>query len=1021
MKKIQKIDENLYSRQIFTYGKEIMDKIVNLRILIIGLRGLGIEIAKNIILAGPKEVSISDKNICKINNLSSNFYLNESDVNKKTLEDSCLNKLKALNPNVNVNIHKGLFEEEIKRFNLIIITEIMKLEDLYEINFLCRKNKINFIYTLSLGLTGFLFNDFGDEHYIYDKNGEKKLTYNISYIKEKKDSYQIILDIPNDENFDLQVGDFVIFKRVKGLEFLNDNEPKEIISVNKCIFEIEKKNNSPNNSEYISDGIVEEYKSKEKLKFDMLKDNFIRPNKNFIKIDLKKNKSNVLLHCAFVGLHLYYGITNELPELNNVEQSKKIIEISENYYNVLKGQYKDQLKIKVKRKVEEIIEFDKDDKKYLEKVFKWCKAQINPICTFLGGIVSQEAIKITGKYTPIHQWLRFDFFETVEKIPEDANRNLLNCRYDDQIAIFGQECQEKLKNLNIFMVGAGALGCEYIKNFGLMGISCKNGLITMTDNDNISLSNLNRQFLFHKNDIGENSSKSFCAKREALKINKEMNIKDYQLLVNDSTRNIFNDEFFEKQNIVISAVDNILARKYIDKLCVFYNKVFIDSGTQGTKANSDIYYPNKTICFNDLNVQEKKEVPMCTLKNFPTKIEHCIEFAKNVFNELFGQYIRDIKLVLDDEEQFKNIINQINKSEELYLTLEIYKNIIDILNYPTQYSIIKFAIFIFIYYFDFNINLLLKEVTNSFNKPPSPLKINLEEKNTQLYFESFFNIFCYIININKKYDLEEAKTQINEEKEIMVINTEDIDKQKLIDLFNKGILEKIKRNENNIQEKIQQIDSIIFEKDEDENYHINFILSFSNLRASNYYIDTTDFLTVKEIAGNIIPAIASTTAAVTGIACLQIYTLLQTDNIKSFKNITLNLAVNVFDLCTPEGKRFIKSTPKTERSAAKRVIPNDYTIWDKLDLYGPNLKIKNIVDYFKIQYNVDLDYINYDRNTIACPFDDDEEELDKTVEDLLREKINFNLDEKSKYIPLEITGSIGDDDISTPIIRYILK
>lgn len=1019
MQKIQSIDENLYSRQIFTYGKEIMLKIVQIRILIIGLRGLGIEIAKNIILAGPKEVSISDKNICKINDLTSNFYLNESDVNKKTLEDSCINKLKDLNPYVDVNIHKGLFKEEIKRFNLIIITEIMKLEDLYEINSLCRKYKIKFIYTLSLGLTGFLFNDFGEEHYVYDINGEKNLTYNISYIKEKKDSYKIILDIPNEENFELDVGDFVTFKKVRGLEFLNGNEPKKIISANKSIFEIEKKNNTPNNSTYISDGIVEEYKVTKKFKFDMLKSHFIQPNKNFIKIDLSKNKSNILLHCAFVGLHLYYSIYNELPELNNLEQIDKIIKFSGNYYKIIREQFENHLKIK-ERKKNTIVDFDKD---YLIKVFRWCKAEINPICVFLGGIVSQEAIKITGKYTPIHQWLRFDFFETVENIPKNVNRNLLNCRYDDQIAIFGQEFQEKLKNLNIFMVGAGALGCEYIKNFGLMGISCKNGLITITDNDNISLSNLNRQFLFHKNDIGKNSSKSFCAKREALKINKEMNIKEFQLLVNDCSRNIFDDEFFEKQNIVISAVDNISARKYIDKLCVFYNKIFIDSGTQGTTANSDIYYPNKTICFNDLNVKEKKAVPMCTLKNFPTKIEHCIEFSKNVFNELFEQYIRDIKLILDDEKQFKNILNQINKPEELYLILEIYKNIIDIINNPTQYSIIKFAIFIFIYYFEFNINLLIKEVNNSFKKPPSPLKINLNEENTKLYFKSFFYIICYIINIKEKYDIEAVKAQINKEKEKIAINIENmnINMQELIDSFDKNELEKIKRNDNNIQEKIKKINPIQFEKDDDENYHINFILSFSNLRANNYYIEPSNFLTVKEIAGNIIPAIASTTAAVTGIACLQIYTLLQTDNIKSFKNISFNLAISGFDLCSPENKRYIKSTPKTERSLAKKVIPHEYTIWDKLDLFGPNLKIKNIVDYFKNKYDVDIDYINYNDNTITSPFDDDEENLEKSVEDLIKEKTNFNLNEKSKYIPLEITGSIGNDEISTPIIRYILK
>jgi ubiquitin-activating enzyme E1 len=52
---MKKFHKNLYSRQIFTYGIDTMDKIINLKILIIGLRGLGIEIAKNIILTGPKK------------------------------------------------------------------------------------------------------------------------------------------------------------------------------------------------------------------------------------------------------------------------------------------------------------------------------------------------------------------------------------------------------------------------------------------------------------------------------------------------------------------------------------------------------------------------------------------------------------------------------------------------------------------------------------------------------------------------------------------------------------------------------------------------------------------------------------------------------------------------------------------------------------------------------------------------------------------------------------------------------
>ncbi len=60
------------------------------------------------------------------------------------------------------------------------------------------------------------------------------------------------------------------------------------------------------------------------------------------------------------------------------------------------------------------------------------------------------------------------------------------------------------------MVGAGALGCELIKAFALMGIGCsKEGKVSCTDNDNIEVSNLNRQFLFRKNNVGQ--SKSLCA------------------------------------------------------------------------------------------------------------------------------------------------------------------------------------------------------------------------------------------------------------------------------------------------------------------------------------------------------------------------------------------------------------------------------------------------------------------------------------------------------------------------------
>lgn len=77
------------------------------------------------------------------------------------------------------------------------------------------------------------------------------------------------------------------------------------------------------------------------------------------------------------------------------------------------------------------------------------------------------------------------------------------CRYDPQIAVFGRAIQEQLQSLKLFLVGAGALGCEFLKNFAMMGIACGDkGLVTVTDDDVIEKSNLSRQFLFRNWHIG---------------------------------------------------------------------------------------------------------------------------------------------------------------------------------------------------------------------------------------------------------------------------------------------------------------------------------------------------------------------------------------------------------------------------------------------------------------------------------------------------------------------------------------
>jgi ubiquitin-activating enzyme E1 len=92
-----------------TLGAEAMAKILKMRVLLHGLRGVGIETAKNIILAGPAAVTIHDDSIAEIADLGVNFYLTQNDVGKTTRSEGSVAQLKELNPNVKVTVYKASF------------------------------------------------------------------------------------------------------------------------------------------------------------------------------------------------------------------------------------------------------------------------------------------------------------------------------------------------------------------------------------------------------------------------------------------------------------------------------------------------------------------------------------------------------------------------------------------------------------------------------------------------------------------------------------------------------------------------------------------------------------------------------------------------------------------------------------------------------------------------------------------------------------------------------------------------
>jgi ubiquitin-activating enzyme E1 len=121
----------------------------------------------------------------------------------------------------------------------------------------------------------------------------------------------------------------------------------------------------------------------------------------------------------------------------------------------------------------------------------------------------------------------------------------------------------------------------------MMGVCCgSGGVMTVTDDDVIKKSNLSRQFLFRNWHIGQ--SKSTSAVEQARAINSALNARPLISRVASNTEHVFNDAFWETQNVVTNALDNEPSRLYVDQRCLYFAKPLLESGTLGTKLYTQV-------------------------------------------------------------------------------------------------------------------------------------------------------------------------------------------------------------------------------------------------------------------------------------------------------------------------------------------------------------------------------------------------------------------------------------------------
>jgi len=218
-----------------------------------------------------------------------------------------------------------------------------------------------------------------------------------------------------------------------------------------------------------------------------------------------------------------------------------------------------------------------------------------------------------------------------------------------------------------------------------------------------------------------------------------------------------------------------------------------------------------------------------------------------------------------------------------------------------------------------------------------------------------------------------------------------------------------------------------FEKDDDTNFHIDFITACSNLRARNYKIKETDRNKTKMIAGKIIPAIATTTAMITGAVCTELFKFVQGfTSIGKFKNSFMNLALPSVMFSEPDDVKKIKSKDYDPILCGPvEAVPSEYTVYDKTVIREGSMTVQQLLDHMDQTKGVEVQMVTCGNVAVYNSYlPGNASRLTQKIEDIVKNLSGKDMPAGREYLVLESGGVVkesGNDYSMPPIQYYVTK
>ncbi|KAF2279465.1 ubiquitin-activating enzyme E1 3 [Westerdykella ornata] len=399
----------------------------------------------------------------------------------------------------------------------------------------------------------------------------------------------------------------------------------------------------------------------------------------------------------------------------------------------------------------------------------------------------------------------------------------------------------RIKQSRVLMVGAGGIGCELLKNLVLTGF----GEIHVVDLDTIDLSNLNRQFLFRNEHIKK--SKALVAKESAQRFNPNVKVEAYHDNIKDPR---FNAAWFKSFDIVFNALDNLEARRHVNKMCIAADVPLIESGTTGFNGQVQVIRKGITPCYDCEPKNPPKSFPVCTIRSTPSQPIHCIVWARSyLFTEIFGTSEDDAP-EMDQSESPENAA-EIEKLRQEAKALQRIRESMGSAEFPRL---------VFNKVFKEDIERL-RSMEDMWKTRRAPVPLDFDELS-----EAALGVGDTIVH------KDQVVWTLAENFAVFLHSLKRLSDR----------LEEIRANSHAEMGNAPPI--LTFDKDDVDT--LDFVAASANLRSHIFGIESRSKFDIKQMAGNIIPAIATTNAMTASLCVLEASKVLR-DDISNTKSIFL--------------------------------------------------------------------------------------------------------------------------------------